>query len=69
MNVPKIDLGEKLGTFKAETKGLKPAYRGQELGDNKFIRNIHNSFASVADWGSRQANGHAQRRSISLQRR
>jgi ubiquitin carboxyl-terminal hydrolase L5 len=45
MNVPKINLGEKLSAFRAGTKGLKPAYRGQELGKNSFIRNIHNSFA------------------------
>ena len=45
MNVPKIDLGENLSVFKAETKGLKPAYRGQALGENEFIRYIHNSFA------------------------
>ena len=45
MNVPNIDLGESLSTFKAETRGLKPSYRGQRLGENGFIRNIHNSFA------------------------
>lgn len=45
MNVPKIDLGENLSAFKAETKGLKPAYRGRRLGRDDFIRNIHNSFA------------------------
>ena len=45
MNVPKVDLGEKLSAFKEVTKGLKPPYRGQELGENEFIRNIHNSFA------------------------
>jgi ubiquitin carboxyl-terminal hydrolase L5 len=45
MNVPKIDLGENLTAFKAETKDLKPAYRGQTLGHNEFIRSIHNSFA------------------------
>jgi ubiquitin carboxyl-terminal hydrolase L5 len=45
MNVPELDLGKSLTAFKAETKGLKPAYRGKELGKNAFIRNIHNSFA------------------------
>jgi ubiquitin carboxyl-terminal hydrolase L5 len=45
MNVPKVDLGKNLSAFKAETKGLKPPYRGQTLGENEFIRSIHNSFA------------------------
>lgn len=45
MNVPNIDLGRTLSAFKAETKNLKPPYRGKRLGDNSFIRNIHNSFA------------------------
>ena len=45
MNIPKIDLGEHLRAFKDETKRLKPPYRGQTLGKNEFIRNIHNSFA------------------------
>jgi ubiquitin carboxyl-terminal hydrolase L5 len=47
MNVPEIDLGETLDAFKAETKNLKSPYRGKRLGDNVFIRNIHNSFARL----------------------
>jgi len=45
MNVLDIDLGAALNTFKEDTKRLKPPYRGQRLGSNEFIRNIHNSFA------------------------
>jgi ubiquitin carboxyl-terminal hydrolase L5 len=48
MNVPDIDLGEALGTFKAESMNLKPPYRGKKLGSDAFIRNIHNSFARYA---------------------
>ncbi|KAG0647183.1 Ubiquitin carboxyl-terminal hydrolase isozyme L5 [Hyphodiscus hymeniophilus] len=49
MNVPVINLGEDLSAFKAETKGLKPPYRGHTLGENEFIRSIHNSFARRVD--------------------
>jgi ubiquitin carboxyl-terminal hydrolase L5 len=44
MNVPDIDLGDALKTFKESTRLLKPPYRGQALSHNDFIRNIHNSF-------------------------
>ncbi|TVY80856.1 Ubiquitin carboxyl-terminal hydrolase [Lachnellula suecica] len=49
MNVPEINLGEALGSFKETTRGLKPAYRGQRLSDNESIRNVHNSFARRMD--------------------
>jgi ubiquitin carboxyl-terminal hydrolase L5 len=45
MNVPDVDLGDALNSFKEETKKLKPPYRGERLGYNEFIRSIHNSFA------------------------
>jgi hypothetical protein len=45
MNIPEINLGDALSTFKAETRRLKPPYRGKKLGCDAFIRNIHNSFA------------------------
>ena len=45
MNVEGISLGDELTTFKSDTQKLKPAYRGKRLGENDFIRNIHNSFA------------------------
>lgn len=45
MNVPGLDLGENLRAFKDATQKLKPAYRGKKLGDDDFIRGIHNSFA------------------------
>ena len=45
MNVPSLDIGEALNLFKSETQGLNPPYRGQRLGQHRFIRSIHNSFA------------------------
>ncbi|KAH7369914.1 hypothetical protein BKA65DRAFT_487322 [Rhexocercosporidium sp. MPI-PUGE-AT-0058] len=49
MNIPGLDLGENLQNFKEATQKLKPAYRGKRLGDNQFIRGIHNSFARKID--------------------
>ncbi|CZS95055.1 related to 26S proteasome-associated ubiquitin carboxyl-terminal hydrolase [Rhynchosporium agropyri] len=49
MNVPGLDLGENLQAFKETTQQLKPPYRGKRLGDNAFIRGIHNSFARRMD--------------------
>jgi ubiquitin carboxyl-terminal hydrolase L5 len=45
MNVPEIDLGSSISSFKTATQRLKPAYRGQRLSGDDFIRNVHNSFA------------------------
>ncbi|KAL2072296.1 hypothetical protein VTL71DRAFT_11639 [Oculimacula yallundae] len=49
MNVPGLDLGENLQRFKEATQELKPPYRGKRLGENDFIRGIHNSFARRMD--------------------
>ncbi|KAK6608195.1 ubiquitin carboxyl-terminal hydrolase, family 1 [Botrytis cinerea] len=49
MNVPDLDLGDCIGSFKEDTRFLKPAYRGQKLSQNECIRNIHNSFARRMD--------------------
>jgi ubiquitin carboxyl-terminal hydrolase L5 len=49
MNVPQLDLGDNLKTFKEETQMLKPPYRGQRLGLNDFVRSNHNSFARRMD--------------------
>ncbi|KAK0101503.1 hypothetical protein ONS95_006671 [Cadophora gregata] len=49
MNVPGLDFGEDLQTFKEATEKLKPPYRGKRLGENGFIRSIHNSFARKID--------------------
>ncbi|TAQ84598.1 hypothetical protein B7494_g7083 [Chlorociboria aeruginascens] len=49
MNVPEIDLGNAIQTFKEATLPLKPAYRGQRLGCDDFIRMVHNSFARRMD--------------------
>ncbi|KAA8566369.1 hypothetical protein EYC84_008945 [Monilinia fructicola] len=49
MNVPDLDLGENISSFKKVTQLLKPAYRGQKLSENEYIRNLHNSFARRMD--------------------
>ncbi|KAI9052522.1 hypothetical protein LZ554_003866 [Drepanopeziza brunnea f. sp. 'monogermtubi'] len=49
MNIPGLDLGDKLGAFKESTQDLKPPYRGKRIGNDEFIRNIHNSFARKMD--------------------
>ncbi|KAB8293136.1 hypothetical protein EYC80_007488 [Monilinia laxa] len=49
MNVPDLDLGENISSFKEVTQLLKPAYRGQKLSENEYIRNLHNSFARRMD--------------------
>lgn len=49
MNVPDLDLGDGIRGFKEDTQYLKPAYRGQKLSQNEFIRNTHNSFARRMD--------------------
>lgn len=49
MNIPGLDLGDNINSFKGETQSLKPAYRGQKLSQNEYIRNIHNSFARRMD--------------------
>ncbi|KAF7876564.1 hypothetical protein EAF04_001653 [Stromatinia cepivora] len=49
MNVPDLDLGDSVSSFKNDTQFLKPAYRGQKLSQNEYIRNIHNSFARRMD--------------------
>ncbi|EDN95091.1 hypothetical protein SS1G_10966 [Sclerotinia sclerotiorum 1980 UF-70] len=49
MNVPGLDLGDIVSNFKSDTQFLKPAYRGQKLSQNEYIRNIHNTFARRMD--------------------
>lgn len=49
MNVPDLDLGGSISSFKEATQLLKPAYRGQKLGENEHIRSLHNSFARRMD--------------------
>lgn len=44
MNVPDLELGSNLQAFKNSTCNLTPPYRGQKLGENQFIRGVHNSF-------------------------
>lgn len=49
MNSPEIDLGDKLREFKESTKDLCTQLRGYQLGNNSFIRTIHNSFTRRMD--------------------
>lgn len=49
MNVPGLKLGKNLQAFKTETTPLHPARRGHKLGEDSFIRGIHNTFARKAD--------------------
>ncbi|OAA73648.1 ubiquitin carboxyl-terminal hydrolase [Cordyceps fumosorosea ARSEF 2679] len=49
MNHTAIDLGSELRIFKEATAGMSTAVRGYELGRNKFIRKMHNSFARRMD--------------------
>lgn len=44
MNVPEINLDDRLGGFKANTLRLKPAYRGKKLSECEWMRATHNSF-------------------------
>ncbi|KAI9643457.1 hypothetical protein NHQ30_008076 [Ciborinia camelliae] len=49
MNIPDLDLGDNISSFKDDTQFLKPAYRGKKLSQNEYIRNLHNSFARRMD--------------------
>jgi len=44
MNVPGIELGDTLKTFKESTRLKKPPFRGRDLANNAAIRITHNSF-------------------------
>lgn len=44
-NVPGIDLGDNLTSFKQFTKDFTPALRGYQVDHFEFVKNIHNSFA------------------------
>ena len=44
-NIPNIDLGENLRSFKEFTQDLTPALRGDAIANFEFVQKIHNSFA------------------------
>ncbi|KAI2675821.1 hypothetical protein CBS147332_8799 [Penicillium roqueforti] len=48
-NIPDIDLGENLRSFKEFTMPFTPALRGDAINNFKFVKRIHNSFARKMD--------------------
>jgi ubiquitin carboxyl-terminal hydrolase L5 len=48
-NIPDVDIGEQLQSFKDFTKLLTPAQRGDQIGNFEFVKQIHNSFARKMD--------------------
>ena len=46
-NIPDIDLGEHLRSFKNFTIDFTPALRGDQIGNFEFVKQIHNSFARL----------------------
>ncbi|OCL05325.1 cysteine proteinase [Glonium stellatum] len=49
MNVPGLELGENIQSFKEFTGRLSPLYRGEQLAHFEFVKHIHNSFAKKSD--------------------
>jgi ubiquitin carboxyl-terminal hydrolase L5 len=48
-NVPELELGEHLESFKSFTRSLTPAQRGDALMHFDYVKRIHNSFARKSD--------------------
>ncbi|KAJ5780891.1 hypothetical protein N7457_006051 [Penicillium paradoxum] len=48
-NIPGIDLGENLRSFKDFTMPFTPALRGDAINNFEFVKRIHNSFARKMD--------------------
>lgn len=44
-NVPDLELGPNLQSFKEFTKEFSPALRGDAIANFSFVKQIHNSFA------------------------
>lgn len=44
-NIPDVDLGENLRSFKEFTMPFTPALRGDAINNFEFVKRIHNSFA------------------------
>ncbi|KAF2086290.1 ubiquitin carboxyl-terminal hydrolase [Saccharata proteae CBS 121410] len=49
MNVPDLDIGPNLESFKDFTKDFTPVNRGEQLVHFEFVKTIHNSFARKID--------------------
>lgn len=48
-NIPGIDLGDNLQSFKDFTMPFTPALRGDAINNFEFVKRIHNSFARYAN--------------------
>lgn len=48
-NIPDVDIGEHLRSFKDFTQNFPPHLRGREINSFEFVRHIHNSFARQID--------------------
>lgn len=48
-NIPGLDMGKDLNSFKDLTQDMTPRNRGEAIDDFTFVKRIHNSFASEAD--------------------
>jgi ubiquitin carboxyl-terminal hydrolase L5 len=48
-NIPDVDIGEQLQSFKDFTQSLTPAQRGDQIGNFEFVKQVHNSFARKMD--------------------
>lgn len=44
-NVPDLELGSNLNTFKEFSRSLSPAHKGDAIANFKFVMDVHNSFA------------------------
>lgn len=44
-NIPGIDLGDNIQSFKEFTMPFNPALRGDAINNFEFVKRIHNSFA------------------------
>ncbi|KAK7546647.1 ubiquitin carboxyl-terminal hydrolase [Phyllosticta citricarpa] len=49
MNIPDVDLGPNLSSFKSFTRDFTPALRGDQIQNYDFVKNVHNSFARKID--------------------
>lgn len=47
-NIPDIELGDHLQSFKDFTMPFTPALRGDAINNFEFVKRIHNSFARYA---------------------
>ncbi|KAJ9647105.1 hypothetical protein H2199_002091 [Coniosporium tulheliwenetii] len=48
-NIPDVDIGEHLRSFKDFTQDFPPHLRGREINSFEFVKHVHNSFARQID--------------------